>query len=189
MEYHPFRFLDYKEQATIRRQPAGGTVDQTPMIGKQFYIDFGFMRASTSDFSRPDPKRDRVISSFDGFNSYILIVDEASRHVWVLFSKLKEPPVDEVSAFLTEFGLAREGLIHCDRGGELARSKEFVMVMQRDFWYKGEPTSADGANQNGGVERWVEGWKKDPNLGFSPPLTGPIDPMLFPLRHAFEPGY
>ena len=35
----------------------------------------------------------------------------------------------------------------------------------------------------------VEGWRKDPNLGFSPPLTGHIDPMLLPLRHAFEAGY
>ena len=35
------------------------------------------MRASTSDYSRRDKTRDRVVFSYDGFSSYLLIVDEA----------------------------------------------------------------------------------------------------------------
>ncbi len=78
--YHPFRFADFKEQARIRRQAAGCVAQQVDHIGKAFYVDFCFIWASTTDFSRPDPKRDRVVKSFNGFNSYLLIVDEASRN-------------------------------------------------------------------------------------------------------------
>lgn len=75
---HPFRFVDFKQQAQIQEQPAGRQARRLPLVGKCFYVDFGFIRASTSDYSKPDPKRDRIVESFDGYNSYLLIVDEAS---------------------------------------------------------------------------------------------------------------
>jgi len=112
------------------------------------------MRASTSNFAQPDPDQDRIVESFDGFSSYLLIVDEASRHVWILLCASKEPPIEEMSAFLSEFGLKSGGLLRCDRGGELARSTDFITSMQRDFGYKVETTGADSPNQNGGAERY-----------------------------------
>ena len=49
-------------------------------------MDFGFMRASSSDYSRRDKTKDRVVLSYDGFSLYLLIVDEASRYIWVFLT-------------------------------------------------------------------------------------------------------
>ena len=73
--------------------------------GQQFYMDFGFLRASTEDYARPNEKNDRVVESFDRYNSYLLIVDEVSRHVWIFLCKSKVPPVEIVSLFLEVFDL------------------------------------------------------------------------------------
>ena len=86
-------------------------------------MDFGFIRASKSDYSKPDLKNDRVVNSYDGFSSYLLVIDEASRYAWVFLCESKEPPIEYASHFLTVFGLKSGGAIRCDQGGELARSK------------------------------------------------------------------
>ena len=62
---------------------------------------------------------------FDGFELYLLVVDEHTRHVWVFLMKSKDPPVETAGVFLTRYGLADGGIIRCDQGGELARSEEF----------------------------------------------------------------
>ena len=56
-------------------------------------MDFGFMRASTDDYRRPNKNTDRVVQSYDGFSAYLLIVDGASRQVWVFLTKSKTPPL------------------------------------------------------------------------------------------------
>ena len=114
---HPFRFVDFKEQAQIRHQAAGRTAQRVLLTGKSFFVKFGFIKASTSDFSRHDPKRDRVVSLFNRFSSYLLIVDEASRYTWVLLCRSKDPPIDKISAFHTEFGLSSGGTLRCNCGG------------------------------------------------------------------------
>ncbi len=65
-------------------------------------MDFGFMRASTSDYSRCNKAKDRVVLSYDGFSAYLLIVDEASRYVWIFLTNSKSPPMDIVQEFLTQ---------------------------------------------------------------------------------------
>jgi hypothetical protein len=62
-------------------------------------MDFGFMRASSSDYTTPNKTLDRVIDSWDGYSSYLLIVDEASRYIWVFLTKFKEPPLDIIDTF------------------------------------------------------------------------------------------
>lgn len=153
-DLHPFRFVDHREQARIQRKAAGRQATRVTGPGKAFHVDFGFIRASTHNFAQPSPEHDRIVESFDGFTSYLLIVDEASRYVWILLCTSKEPPIEEMSAFLSEFGLKSGGLLRCDRGGELARSADFITTMQRDFGYKAETTGADSPNQNGGAERY-----------------------------------
>ena len=64
----------------------------------------------------------------------------------------KEPPINEMLALLSTFGLQEGGVIRCDQGGELARSKEFCTRMLQDYKYKVEPTSAASSLQNGGIE-------------------------------------
>ena len=117
------------------------------------YLDFGFLRASTDDYSRPDKEKDRVVLSYDGFNSYLLAVDEISKYVWVFLTKSKEPPIDIIKLFLTKHGHKDGGLIRTDQGGELARSSAFRdACSELDNPYIIEPTGADSPSQNGAVE-------------------------------------
>ena len=69
------------------------------------------MCASTSDFSRPNKKSDRVVTSYDGFSSYLLIVDEATRFIWVFLTKSKAPPLDILDAFFAHFGHEHGGSV------------------------------------------------------------------------------
>ena len=150
--YHPFRFIDWKEEARIQKQAAQRSAERTTNCKRRFYMDFGFMRASTSNFSKPNKKDDRVVLSYDGFSSYLLIVDEASRFVWVFLTSTKEPPMDIVDAFLSRFGHTHGGSIRTDQGGELARSLALSDLVLRTHNYVLEPTGADSPSQNGSVE-------------------------------------
>jgi hypothetical protein len=150
--YHPFRFIDWKEEARIQKQAALRSAERTTESRRRFYMDFGFMRASTSNFSRPNTKRDRVVLSYDGYSAYLLVVDEASRYAWVFLTQSKTPPVDIIDAFLSRFGHAHGGSIRTDQGGELARSFALSDMVLRSHKYTVEPTGADSPSQNGAVE-------------------------------------
>ena len=153
-QHHPFRFIDFKEQARIRKQAAGRKAQKLDGIGDRFYMDFGFMRASNESYTKRNKAKDRVVQSFDGYNCYLLIVDEVSRHTWAFLFRSKDPPVDTVIDFLKFYGNATGGVIRCDQGGELARSTAFRTKVQEQCKYVVEPTGADGASQNSGVERF-----------------------------------
>jgi hypothetical protein len=64
---------------------------------------------------------------------------------------LKEPPLTILHAFMKKFCLAK-GINHTNQGSELARSNEFRLMMAKDFTCSAEPTGANSASQNGGVE-------------------------------------
>ena len=151
-EYHPFRFIDFKEQARIRKQAAQRSAVCTNERQKRFYMDFGFMRASAADYSSPHKGTDRVVRSYDGYSSYLLIIDKASRYVWVFLTASKNPPLDIVMEFLHHHGHEDGGSIRTDQGGELARSVAFQDLLLRQFHYTLEPTGADSPSQNGAVE-------------------------------------
>ena len=151
---HPLRFVDHKEQARVRKQPAGSHAEQALLPGQRFLMDFGFMRASTHDYATPNIETDRVVESFDGYVAYLIIVDETSKFVWIFLRKSKEPPIDLVSHFLQMYGRRSGGVIRCDQGGELARSSAFRETMMEKHLYVVEPTGADSPSQNGGAEKW-----------------------------------
>ena len=150
-EYHPFRSIDFKTQAYIRKQAAQRTAERIPTCGAEFFIDFAFMRASTHDYKRPNKSTDRIVTSYDGHSSHLIIVDSASRRVWAFLMKSKEPPLDILKSFMAKFGIGN-GVVRTDQGGELARSASFRDMMLRDFNYVVEPTGADSPSQNGGAE-------------------------------------
>ncbi len=151
VEYHPFRHIDFKEQAYIRKQPSWKTAERLPGCGSEFFLDFGFMRASSDNYKRPNKATDRIVLSYDGYRAYLIIVDSASRRVWVFLTASKSPPITIMRAFLTKFGLAN-GVIRTDQGGELARSDDFRRAMMEEFSYTVEPMGADSPSQNGGAE-------------------------------------
>jgi len=150
--YHPFRFVDWKEEARIQKQAALRTAERTTETRRRFYMDFGFMRASTSNYSQPNKKSDRVVMSYDGYSAYLLVVDEASRYAWVFLTHSKTPPLDIIDTFLARFGHTRGGSIRTDQGGELARSFALSDMVLRSHKYVIEPTGADSPSQNGAVE-------------------------------------
>ena len=123
-EWHPFRFLDHKEQVAIKKHVATQTGPRVIGKGCRFYMDFGFLRTLASDFGQPRVETDRVVTLFDGFELYLLIVYEITRHVWVFLTQLKDPPVETTGLFLMRYGHKDGGMILCDQGGELARSEE-----------------------------------------------------------------
>ncbi len=140
---HPFHYIDQKEQALIKKRPAQKSAVRTSECKCRFYMDFGFMRSSTSDYARPNKSTDRVVSSYDGYTLYLLIIDEASRMAWVFLTKSKDPPLDIVHAFLTLHGHSDGGCVRADQGGELASSGAFRDLLLREFRYTLEPTGAD----------------------------------------------
>jgi hypothetical protein len=144
--------MDFKKQARIHQQAALRLAECTTDSQKHFYMDFGFMRASQFDHRCPNKISDRVIKSFNGFTSYLLIVDETSCHMWVFLNSTKDPPLEIIDKFLLRFGHPDGGLIRTDQGGELAGSQSLVDIMLQKFHYAFEPTGADNPSQNGAVE-------------------------------------
>jgi len=74
-------------------------------------MDFGFICASAADLSRPKSTDDRVVESFDGFNSYLLVVDEVSKYSWIFLTNSNEPPIELTKIFMNEFANDNGGKI------------------------------------------------------------------------------
>ncbi len=119
---HQLRFVDHNIQAQLHKQPANKTASKSGCPGQWYFCDFGFLRSSTSDYSHPNPETDRIVHLVDGFNCYLLVADEFARYAWVFLCASKEPPIEEMSAFLRVFGLADGGVLQCDQGSEHAKS-------------------------------------------------------------------
>jgi hypothetical protein len=151
LEYHPFHLINFKEWAYIQKQPAGTTAACIPTRGSEFFMDFGFMRASADDYRQPNKSTDRIVRSYDGYCAYLLIVDGATCWSWTFLTASKEPPIAICLAFLHIFGNTW-GIIRTDQGGELARSNGFITAMLNDRGYVVEHTGADSPSQNGSAE-------------------------------------
>ena len=95
-----------------------------------------------------------MVKSFDGYELYLLAVNETSRHVWVFLTESKEPLTETVTAFMRRHGHKDGGMIRCDQGGEHARPEEFRTRVLKECNFVVEPTGADDPAQNGGVETW-----------------------------------
>ena len=54
----------------------------------RFLMDYAFVTGPEAN-----KKTGNIISSFDGYTSYLMIVDEASRYIWVLLAKDKPPNI------------------------------------------------------------------------------------------------
>jgi hypothetical protein len=101
---HPFCFDDFKEQACVQKQPIGHDPDKAPAPKMRFFMDFGFMRSLHSDYCSTRLGLNHVVECFEGYSSYLIIVDKASRYVWMFLRKSKEPPINLVLAFLAIHG-------------------------------------------------------------------------------------
>jgi hypothetical protein len=108
------------------------------------------MQASLTGYRRPNKTINRVVLSYDGYNSYLLIVDDKSAKTWVFLTRSKEPLLDIVRIFPRTFGrdICAGGFIRCNQGGELGWSQAFINMTLSEFGYKVDPTGADSPSQN-----------------------------------------
>ena len=120
--------------------------------GQHFHLDFGFVRGSS--FKLPTANGEGpTITSVDGKNSYCIIVDRATRHIWVFLSNSKEPPIEPVRMVLRKFGAnITHRTVRTDQDKGLGKSKDFLQMIQ-DERFTPELTGSDSSAQNSHAER------------------------------------
>ena len=93
-----------------------------------------------------------TITSKDGYNSYLIIVDRATRYTWIFLTKTKEPPVNIVRKVLRKFKYkSPHRAVRVDQGKELGNSIDFSKMVN-DEGFTLEVTGAESSSQNGIAE-------------------------------------
>jgi hypothetical protein len=147
---HPMHLCQACYDEKIQRADKGPISDTGLLLpGTRFHLDFGFIRALSADFGVT--MGNRVVTSYDGNNLYLIIVCAKTRQTWVFFQASKSPPIFIIERFLASNGLKAGPCYLCmDQGGELWRSNELRYIdfaAGCDF----EPTGSDAASDNGKV--------------------------------------
>jgi hypothetical protein len=119
--------------------------------GQMFHMDMGFVRGTKYGHRDEDG---HLVTSLDGYNSYLVIVDRATRYTWVFLCKTKVPQITTIAHFLKLHGTKQNVIrkIRTDGGGELYGSHAFQQAV-RDAGFLVEPTASDASFQNGITER------------------------------------
>ena len=142
-----------KPKLSVQRKPPDKHQD-TCQVGQNLHIDFGFVRGS--DYSKVDSKG-KLVTSIDGYRSYCLVIDRKSRHISIILTKTKEPPIDQLRGLLKKLRTkVKEGLctITADLGGELSKSNSFrKLLMEPEVDYTLRATGAYSSAQNGLAEK------------------------------------
>ena len=69
---------------------------------QRFHMDFGFVKASNAK------GKEKITVSREGYSSYLLIVDEYSRMIWVFLTKSKAAPIKIVDNFLATYKITQD---------------------------------------------------------------------------------
>ena len=118
--------------------------------GQHYHMDFGFVRGKGF---MEKTKEGRTITSMDGYNSYLLIIDRATRYTWTFLTGTKEPPIKEARAVLSKFKSNNEHrTVRTDQGKELGLSLAFKEMVAEEE-YALEITGSDDSKTNGMAER------------------------------------
>ena len=149
---HEFYHCDTCSHAKMHKANRNKTIStKTTSQGQRYHMDFGFVRGE--QYNKLDKKTKRFVTSIDGYNSYLIIVDAHTRYTWVFLTSSKEPPIDIVKQFLNDHGLEKgPRYVRTDQGGELYKSQRF-RDMAALCGYTVEPTGSDHSSQNGVAER------------------------------------
>jgi hypothetical protein len=88
----------------IRRAPMGPTSDKAHLLSStRFHLDFGFLRSLSADFGVS--VGNCVVTSYDGNNTYLIILCTKAHHTWVFCQASKSPPIFIIENFLALNGL------------------------------------------------------------------------------------
>ena len=117
-------------------------------LGQHWHMDFGFMHGSS--YKKTDSGS--TITSMDGYNSYLLIIERHLRFIWIFLTQSKHPPLEAAKSVLEKFkSVIKHRTVRTDQGGELAKSKDFQnMIGECGFTL--EITGSDASTQNGLAE-------------------------------------
>ena len=136
----------YEKEPTI--------IDPNIQAGQHLHADFGFVRGS--DWSKQDSDG-KLVTSRDGYRSYCLLIDRATRYIWIILTKRKIPPVDELRNLLKHLGAKVTQpykTLTTDLGGKLAKGKAFQsMLVEKEVGYTLKNTGAFSSAQNGLAEK------------------------------------
>jgi hypothetical protein len=115
---HPMYTCQACNDDTINYAPMGPTSETDHLLpGTGFHIDIGFIRASSDDFGITP--LNRVFTSYDGNNTYLLIVCAKARHTRKFCQASKSPPIFIIEQFLTIYGIKTGPIfLRTDQGGE-----------------------------------------------------------------------
>ena len=117
--------------------------------GQHFHCDFGFMRSKSYQQKDEDGK---LQTSIDGKRAYLLIIDRATRYMWVYLANSKRPPIQFCKSILNKFkSSTKHRTIRCDQG-ELASSNDFKRMLQEEQFTL-QVTGSNNSKQNGMAER------------------------------------
>jgi hypothetical protein len=117
--------------------------------GQHFAMDFGFVRSSDYHHKTSDGP---TVTSVDGMNSYLSIIDKATRYMWVFVTKSKTPPLEAVEMILTKFKSTHSHrTVRTDQGGELGKSSDFTALIAK-CGFSLEVTGSEASAQNGIIE-------------------------------------
>ena len=92
--------------------------------GQHFHVDFEFVRGSGYKLKMENAP---TVTSIDGFNLYLVIVDRVTRYLWILLTTSKAPPIDITWTILRKFKCSNpHRLVRSDQGKELSKSMAFL---------------------------------------------------------------
>ena len=117
--------------------------------GQHFHCDFGFMRSKS--YQEKDSDRE-IQTSVDGKSAYLVIVDRATRYMWVYSSSTKQPPLEFCKNILHKSKASVKHRTVCCNQGELATSKRFKEMLKEEG-FNLEVTGSNSSKQNGIAER------------------------------------
>jgi hypothetical protein len=122
--------------------------------GQHLHLDFGFVRGS--DWSKKD-NDGKLVTSIDGYRSYCLVIDRSTQYIWIVLTKRKTPPIDQLRGLLTQLVTKVTSpyrTVTTDLGGELAKSNAFQnLLTEADLKYSLTSTGAHSSAQNGLAEK------------------------------------
>ena len=108
--------------------------------GTSFHMDLGFIRGPSNleeVVKNGATPTKTIVKSRDGYEAYLLIIDAATRYIWVFLLKGKHPPIATIAQFLQKHGTAIKGKITTTPGGLLDKSKSFATACKESGYESG----------------------------------------------------
>ena len=141
-----------KAQLADMNEPDVNHIAERP--GQAFYMDYGFVNSKVQNRDTENEEEKKGLVSSQGFKSYLLIKDQFTKYKWVLLTKNKKPPLEQLRIFLQVYGcqISQNKWIRTDRGGELNGSEDIRTMIHKYFGYTPQCTAAHASVQNGFCE-------------------------------------